>query len=92
MSSALRPHPVTQMLHGRPVQRPDQLELDVVGRQVLEQPSALPEQDGISCSSISSSSPARRHACAVAAPCSRMSRSPAAALAWATQDSMPSVT
>ena len=33
------------MLDCRPVQRPDQLELDVVGWQVLEQPSALPEQD-----------------------------------------------
>ena len=45
-ASALRPHAVAQVQHARPVQRPEQLELDVVGWQILEQPSALPEQHG----------------------------------------------
>jgi hypothetical protein len=34
------------VLHRLPVQRPDQLKLDVVRWQVLEQPPALPEHDG----------------------------------------------
>ena len=37
---------VAQVLHTRPVQGTDQLELDVFGRQVLEQPAALAEQHG----------------------------------------------
>lgn len=44
--SGLRPHAVAQVLYTRPVQGTQQFELDEVGRHVLEQPAALPEQYG----------------------------------------------
>jgi hypothetical protein len=45
IASARRPHAVAQVQHTRPVQGTEQFELDVAGRHVLEQPTALPEQD-----------------------------------------------
>src|SRR6266704_370114 len=44
IASALLPHAVAQVQYARPVQGTEQFELDMAGRNVLEQPMALPEQ------------------------------------------------
>src|ERR1700730_8466441 len=79
--------------HARCFERPDQLKFEVLRSQIVEEPPTLPEENRDEMDlHLVEKAPGRRHSCAVLAPCGITSRSPAAALACATQDSMPSVT
>ena len=74
------------------VDDPRELELDVVGAEVVEQPPALAEQHGDHVELDLVEHAGAERLCAASAPCIITSRSPAAALACAAADSMPSVT